>query len=593
MSSRCTREHERGTRATRRRGATRDRARARQRGARLLHQVPERHDDGHAASQPRHCDALLHRGRGTRRRSARPSSSTARIAAMRPRGDAISRPVTRYVGQCGRHSPHDDARDELVGVEARAARSGRVRSQRQPSRVAACRSGSNASLMRRISVGVRQRAAEAVVAGVAAGLAQHPAAVRVRDRARVRRAPSASSAGDVHGADAELGAPARTVDRRARVRRARTRAGRDRDAAAVRARRAARAASRGVEPGAPARRRRPRRPRAGRARAARPRARAAGRKRSRRRRRPRTQRDARGARPAAQRHLREHAERAERPDEQPRQVVAGHVLDRRAAALHHAAVAGRRSAPRARGRAAGRAAGGGCPRARTRACRRPSRPAIARVERALLAVLGERRVERGERRARADGDGQVGGLVRDDAGGRAHLGRAGGRRAADLPLRARADGRPTVATAASARVVRSTCPPAHAAARRSGCPRGSTFCGLAAPSGSNASRSRACASRSSAENSSGMRSRFSTPTPCSPVSTPPASRHVVEDLVARRVHALPHAGLAPVEHEQRVQVAVAGVEHVHHDDARARRRSRTPAAARRRACVRGTTASCR
>ena len=33
-------------------------------------------------------------------------SSTARIAAIRPRGDAVSRPVSRKVGQCGRHSPH-------------------------------------------------------------------------------------------------------------------------------------------------------------------------------------------------------------------------------------------------------------------------------------------------------------------------------------------------------------------------------------------------------------------------------------------------------------------------------------------------------
>src|SRR5580658_9335377 len=32
---------------------------------------------------------------------------TARMAAMRPRGDADSSPVTRYVGQLGRHSPHD------------------------------------------------------------------------------------------------------------------------------------------------------------------------------------------------------------------------------------------------------------------------------------------------------------------------------------------------------------------------------------------------------------------------------------------------------------------------------------------------------
>jgi hypothetical protein len=33
-------------------------------------------------------------------------SSTARIAASRPRGDADSLPVSRKVGQCGRHSPH-------------------------------------------------------------------------------------------------------------------------------------------------------------------------------------------------------------------------------------------------------------------------------------------------------------------------------------------------------------------------------------------------------------------------------------------------------------------------------------------------------
>ena len=32
-------------------------------------------------------------------------SATARIAAIRPRGEADSSPVSRYVGQCGRHSP--------------------------------------------------------------------------------------------------------------------------------------------------------------------------------------------------------------------------------------------------------------------------------------------------------------------------------------------------------------------------------------------------------------------------------------------------------------------------------------------------------
>ena len=35
-----------------------------------------------------------------------PRHWTARIASIRPRGDSASSPVTRNVGQCGRHSPH-------------------------------------------------------------------------------------------------------------------------------------------------------------------------------------------------------------------------------------------------------------------------------------------------------------------------------------------------------------------------------------------------------------------------------------------------------------------------------------------------------
>ena len=42
-------------------------------------------------------------------------------------------------------------------------------------------------------------------------------------------------------------------------------------------------------------------------------------------------------------------------------------------------------------------------------------------------------------------------------------------------------------------------------------------------------------------------------------------RHA-HDLLAGGVHPLDHAGFALVEHQQRVQVAVAGVEHVHHED---------------------------
>ena len=37
------------------------------------------------------------------------------------------------------------------------------------------------------------------------------------------------------------------------------------------------------------------------------------------------------------------------------------------------------------------------------------------------------------------------------------------------------------------------------------------------------------------------------------------------------MHAIPDAGLAAVEHDERVQVAVAGMEHVHHDELVGRR----------------------
>ena len=35
-----------------------------------------------------------------------PRNSTERIASIRPRGESASSPVTRKVGQCGRHNPH-------------------------------------------------------------------------------------------------------------------------------------------------------------------------------------------------------------------------------------------------------------------------------------------------------------------------------------------------------------------------------------------------------------------------------------------------------------------------------------------------------
>ena len=52
--------------------------------------------------------------------------------------------------------------------------------------------------------------------------------------------------------------------------------------------------------------------------------------------------------------------------------------------------------------------------------------------------------------------------------------------------------------------------------------------------------------------------------PCSPESTPPTVDARPQDRVAGVVDPLPDARLAGVEHDQRVQVAVAGVEDVHH-----------------------------
>src|SRR5487761_2664243 len=54
---------------------------------------------------------------------------------------------------------------------------------------------------------------------------------------------------------------------------------------------------------------------------------------------------------------------------------------------------------------------------------------------------------------------------------------------------------------------------------------GNTLCGFSSQSGSNAPLIRRCCSSSCAANCTGIRSRFSTPTPCSPVRQPPTSTH--------------------------------------------------------------------
>ena len=136
-------------------------------------------------------------------------------------------------------------------------------------------------------------------------------------------------------------------------------------------------------------------------------------------------------------HLHEHPEGPQRADDEPGHVVPGDVLDGRSPAAHDAA-AGRderdledllaqRTDPEAanarEARREGPADGGG---------------RIARVQRTLLAVLGEHRRQLGARRPGAHGRGHVGRLERDDARGDPDPGRVRDR-AADPDVGARAD----------------------------------------------------------------------------------------------------------------------------------------------------------
>ena len=224
------------------------------------------------------------------------------------------------------------------------------------------------------------------------------------------------------------------------------------------------------------------------------------------------------------------------------------------------------------GPAAARRAPGPCPSRSGRCCPTASTPPTVAPgvgQRDELAVLGQRGVELGHRRAGAAADRHLLGLDPDDAGRRLHL--AGAARSTAPPtshcVRPPTHGDRAVAAdllgepsaqihAPSGHVLQVAAP---------GAGRAAPCAGLATPSGSNAPRSRAWASRSASLNISGMKSRFSSPMPCSPDSTPPAATLDPHDLLARGVHPLEHARLALVEHEQRVEVAVAGVEHVHHE----------------------------
>ena len=86
--------------------------------------------------------------------------------------------------------------------------------------------------------------------------------------------------------------------------------------------------------------------------------------------------------------------------------------------------------------------------------------------------------------------------------------------------------------------------------------------GSAASPGSKADLMRRCWSSSCAVNCTGIRSRFSTPTPCSPVRQPPTSTHSFRMSAPNCSGLVEALRVVGVEHDQRMQVAVAGVEDV-------------------------------
>ena len=279
------------------------------------------------------------------------------MAAMRPRGESCSSPVTRYVGQCGRHRPQRDARHQLVlvdGEEPGALVRGSVRaSSRQPPATSrgsrpgdSLPSGSNAARTRTASLALGGGDAEAVEPGSAGFAEQPPAAGRSPPRAPP--AERASSSAATCTVPTPTSASQRTPVRVER--------GAQRRAASTVAPRCARGARPSGQRGAPASvggacdRACVRPPTS----AATPssstwvrvpsHARHDGRNRRRRSREGigvgreplRRRRD----RLAAQGDLHQHPDGAERADEEAREVEPAHVLHRRAAALDDAAVGG-------------------------------------------------------------------------------------------------------------------------------------------------------------------------------------------------------------------------------------------------------------
>ena len=431
---------------------------------------------GHAASQPRHCTHSYIGGRTTRR-------SARRAVLDRHASPRCGRTVTRTrdrsrdrSGNAGGRSPHN-ARDEhvVVEIEGRHRVTGALTAGAGPVHLPV---GSNASLIRAWS-GVRRappnRRCPYLPLPATTSRQSDERASALSKRRPAESAATCTVPTPLSATSARAG-PSRSGTTRDRVRR-RPRSDRDTGRRAARARRttlpnrlAERSASRSGATNL----------------------RSNTSTQSRRRTTPTTGRnsaDATGptgdvvdaharvlphAAAAAQDHPGNHAEGPERTDQQPRHVVAGHVLHRRAAAFHQAPV-GRHET------------GSSSTVSRTGPWRRrrvPESP-TASVPPTVAASNG-----RGSSRHNCPcspstrpisvtevpaphGDGHVLGFVVDDAGRRAHFLRAGHA----APPSSHCVCAPTATTAgasatAARSALRSTCPPAPAAAPRSDCRSG-------------------------------------------------------------------------------------------------------------------------
>ena len=117
---------------------------------------------------------------------------TSRMAVMRPRGLAASSPVTRYVGQWGRHNPH--------WTHAASSSSSTSRGPRSPARESACAA----------CVARDRRAGPLMRPGDAAGVQAPRGVERLLDPAvelgdRRCDGPGGGRLRAVHGADPDLG----------------------------------------------------------------------------------------------------------------------------------------------------------------------------------------------------------------------------------------------------------------------------------------------------------------------------------------------------------------------------------------------------